>query len=186
MVIVGHMSSKSTFGAKNTGQKFLTPKNFWWCRNVCPDSCPGVIFGAGRGSALFFRGGAGQSWKFSGPGRPGAAISPGGGAGRGVHPWLKGHSTLESSVWRKGFTQIWFLQFTYKTICLMFIRKYELYLDLERSKECRVGRKGSILACKFRVHVHLQNNRLLIINCELDPVGSTVRCKAIKLCFESV
>ena len=24
MVIVGHMSSKSTFGAKNTGQKFLT------------------------------------------------------------------------------------------------------------------------------------------------------------------
>ena len=82
MVIVGHMSSKSTFGAKNTGQKFLTPKNFWWCRNVCPDSCPGVIFGAGRGSALFFRGGAGQSWKFSGPGRPGAAISPGAGAGR--------------------------------------------------------------------------------------------------------
>ena len=76
MVIVGHMSSKSAFGAKNTGQKFLTPKNFWWCRNVCPDSCPGVIFGAGRG-------GAGQSWKFSGPGRPGAAISPGAGAGQG-------------------------------------------------------------------------------------------------------
>ena len=49
MVIVGHMSSKSAFGAKNTGQKFLTPKNF-----------------RGRG----------------GPGRPGAAISPGAGAGR--------------------------------------------------------------------------------------------------------
>ena len=28
MVIVGHMSSKSAFGAKNTGQKFLTPKTF--------------------------------------------------------------------------------------------------------------------------------------------------------------
>ena len=28
MVIVGNMSSKSTFDAKNTGQKFLTPKNF--------------------------------------------------------------------------------------------------------------------------------------------------------------
>ena len=88
MVIVGHMSSKSAFGAKNTGQKFLTPKNFWWCRNVCHDSCPGVIFGAGRGGAApsfsgVGRGGAGQSWKFSGPGRPGAAISPGAGAGRG-------------------------------------------------------------------------------------------------------
>ena len=83
MVIVGHMSSKSTFGAKNTGQKFLTPKNFWWCRNVCHDSCPGVIFGAGRGGAAPSFSGAGQSWKFSGPGRPGAAISPGVGAGRG-------------------------------------------------------------------------------------------------------
>ena len=28
MVIVGHMSSKSAFGAKNTGQKFLIPKTF--------------------------------------------------------------------------------------------------------------------------------------------------------------
>ena len=87
MVIVGHMSSKSAFGAKNTGQKFLTPKNFWWCRNVCHDSCPGVIFGAGRGGAAPSfsgggRGGAGQSWKFSGPGRPGAAIFPGARAGR--------------------------------------------------------------------------------------------------------
>ena len=104
MVIVGHMSSKSTFGAKNTGQKFLTPKNFWWCRNVCPDSCPGVIFGAGRGSALFFRGGAGQSWKFSGPGRPGAAISPGAGAGRGGACIPAFHRSLRGCVlkaWRE-------------------------------------------------------------------------------------
>ena len=58
MVIVGHMSSKSAFGAKNTGQKFLTPKNFWWCRNVCHDSCPGVIFGAGQRPLFPGRGGA--------------------------------------------------------------------------------------------------------------------------------
>ena len=91
MVIVGHMSSKSTFGAKNTGQKFLTPKNFWWCRNVCPDSCPGVIFGAGRGSALFFRGGAGRGGaelKIFGAGAARGSHFPRGrgGAGRGVHP----------------------------------------------------------------------------------------------------
>ena len=72
MVIVGHMSSKSAFGAKNTGQKFLTPKNFWWCRNVCHDSCPGVIFGAGRGRVENFRG-------WGGPGQP---FPPGPGQGR--------------------------------------------------------------------------------------------------------
>ena len=77
MVIVGHMSSKSAFGAKNTGQKFLTPKNFWWCRNVCPDSCPGVIFGAGRGGA---------APSFSGVGRGGAELKIfGAGAARGSH-----------------------------------------------------------------------------------------------------
>ena len=50
-----------------------------------PRSLPRNNFrgGAGRGSTIFFRGGAGQSWKFSGPGHPGAAISPGAGAGRG-------------------------------------------------------------------------------------------------------
>ena len=94
MVIVGHMSSKSTFGAKNTGQKFLTPKNFWWCRNVCPDSCPGVIFGAGRGGALFFRGGAGRGGaelKIFGAGAARGSHFPRGrgGAGRGVHPCWK-------------------------------------------------------------------------------------------------
>ena len=57
MVIVGHMSSKGTFGAKNTGQKFLTPKNCWSCRNVCPDPCPGAIFGAGAGHASLLSGG---------------------------------------------------------------------------------------------------------------------------------
>ena len=92
MVIVGHMSSKSAFGAKNTGQKFLTPKNFWWCRNVCHDSCPGVIFGAGRGGAApsFSGAGRGRVENFRGRGAPGQPFPPGpgrGGAGRGVHPW---------------------------------------------------------------------------------------------------
>ena len=87
MVIVGHMSSKSAFGAKNTGQKFLTPKNFWWCRNVCHDSCPGVIFGAGRGGAApsFSGAGRGRVENFRGRGGPGQPFPPGpgrGGAGR--------------------------------------------------------------------------------------------------------
>ena len=91
MVIVGHMSSKSAFGAKNTGQKFLTPKNFWWCRNVCHDSCPGVIFGAGRGGAAPSFSGAGRGGaelKIFGAGAPRGSHFPRGrgGAGRGVHP----------------------------------------------------------------------------------------------------
>ena len=94
MVIVGHMSSKSAFGAKNTGQKFLTPKNFWWCRNVCHDSCPGVIFGAGRGGAApsFSGAGRGRVENFRGRGGPGQPFPPGpgpGGAGRAsLAKWL--------------------------------------------------------------------------------------------------
>ena len=88
MVIVGHMSSKSTFGAKNTGQKFLTPKNFWWCRNVCPDSCPGVIFGAGRGGAEL---------KIFGAGAPRGSHFPRGrgGAGRASLPLVTRHWLTE-------------------------------------------------------------------------------------------
>ena len=85
MVIVGHMSSKSAFSAKNTGQKFLTPKNFWWCRNVCPDPCPRAIFGAGQLAApSFSRAGRGRVENFRGRGGPGQPFCQG--AGRGGHP----------------------------------------------------------------------------------------------------
>ena len=105
MVIVGHMSSKSAFGAKNTGQKFLTPKNFWWCRNVCPDSCPGVIFGAGRGGAApsfsgVGRGGRGRVENFWGRGGPGQPFPPGPGRGGACIPDNKSHGEYVG-LWKK-------------------------------------------------------------------------------------
>ena len=69
MVIIGHMSLKSTVGAKNTAQKLFIPKSFWRCRNFCPDRG-----GAGRGGAAPSFSGAGrgivENW-------PGAAIFAG-------------------------------------------------------------------------------------------------------------
>ena len=32
-------------------QKFLIYKTFWWCRNICPEPCPGTFY-------QYFRGGA--------------------------------------------------------------------------------------------------------------------------------
>ena len=69
---MGHMSSKITFGAKNTGQK-------------SKDSCPGVILGAGRGGAVpsFSGVGRGRVENFLGRGGPGQPFPPGRGGGRG-------------------------------------------------------------------------------------------------------
>ena len=121
MVIVGHMSSKSAFGAKNTGQKFLTPKNFWWCRNICHDSCPGVIFGAGRGGAApsFSGAGRGRVENFRGRGAPGQPFPPGpgrGGAGRA--------SLIDIYII---YVNCQFYKTHFMSICYIFIWYFTLY-----------------------------------------------------------
>ena len=70
---------------KNTAQKFLIHKTFWWWRNICPEPCPGTFyqyfrggaalsfFGAERGSVEIFGVGAGRGSHFC-PGRAGACI----------------------------------------------------------------------------------------------------------------
>ena len=72
---------------KNTAQKFLIHKTFWWCRNICPEPCPGTFYQYFRGGAAlsFFGAGRGSVEIFRGRGGPGQPFLPG--AGRGVHPW---------------------------------------------------------------------------------------------------
>ena len=72
---------------KNTAQKFLIHKTFWWCRNICPEPCPGTFYQYFRGGAAlsFFGAGRGSVEIFRGRGGPGQPFLPGagrGGAGR--------------------------------------------------------------------------------------------------------